>query len=338
MTRKMNALEVSENSVTRHLFSEGYLFDFFQSVRLLESYFPNGKNPGETSDVAHEQIRFRPHSGLAFPATDVRSVELLDGKPERARIIATFMGLYGVDSPLPVYFYDSIATETDESKPLRDFLDIFNHRLYSLFYRSWKKYRFALHYSKPSTREGLVVRALSLAGLGTKKAVDDAAMPAIRLASFCGFLSTRVRNADGLKSMVAEILGGVQVSVLENIPRWVTIAQRSRIGKVGGFAVGSTACLGERVFDMSGKFRIAIGPLSLQQYLLLLPRGASAKLLQFLVRLYVRDYLDYDVQLNLSTNEIPSHKLGDGESRLGLTTWLGKPRTEITSRVVAYAH
>lgn len=325
-------------NVHRRLLSEGYLFDFFQAVRLLENFFPTGRNPGETVDIAHEQIRFRPHSGLVFPATDVRSVELLDGEPERARITATFMGLYGVDSPLPVYFYDSIATETEESRPLRDFLDIFNHRLYSLFYRSWKKYRFALHYSKPSTKEDLVVRALSLAGLGTKKAVDDATMPATRLAAFSGFLSTRARNADGLQHLVAEMLGGVQASVLENIPRWVAIAQRSRMGNTTeSVTLGSTACLGERVFDMSGKFRVMLGPLTLQQYLLLLPGGTSANLLQFLVRLYVRDYLDYDVQLNLKTDEIPGHKLGDKASKLGLTTWLGRPQTEITSRVVAYA-
>lgn len=329
---------MNDDTTLQRLHSKAYLFDFFQAVRLLESYFPHGKNPGETSDIAHEQIRFRPHSGLAFPATDVRSIEFNDDEPQRARITATFMGLYGVDSPLPVYFYDSIATEAEGSKPLRDFLDIFNHRLYSLFYRSWKKYRFALQYGKPSTREDLVVRALSLAGLGTKKAVDDATMPAIRLAAFSGFLSTRVRNADGLQNLIAGLLGGVQVHVLQNIPRWVAIAQRSKMrDKANPVMLGATACLGERVFDMSGKFRIVLGPLTLRQYLLLLPGGVSAKLMQFLVRLYVRDYLDYDVQLNLKTEEIPSHALGDTTWKLGLTTWLGKPKTEITSRVVAYA-
>src|SRR5512146_1022934 len=148
--------------VIARLFREGYMFDFFQAVRLLERFFPEGKSPGEAVDIAEEQIRFRPHNGLAFPATDVRGVEHLEGVQERARITATFMGLYGIGSPLPVYFYDSVATETEESKPLRDFLDMFNHRLYSLFYRSWRKYRLILHYSTPSNREELAVRVLSL--------------------------------------------------------------------------------------------------------------------------------------------------------------------------------
>ena len=324
--------------VVARLFREGYLFDFFQSVRLLESFFGGGKGPGETVDVAEERIRFRPHSGLVFPATDVKSVDLLKGTPERARITATFMGLYGVDSPLPVFFYDSIATETDESKPLRDFLDMFNHRLYSLFYRSWRKYRLAAQYRNASTREDLVLRALSLAGLGTKNATENSVIPPIQFAAFAGSLSLRVRNADGLRSLVAEFLGGVQVAVLENMPRWVAIQQRAHVGRKGTVraVLGSTACIGESVHDVSGKFRVVFGPLTLVQYLALLPGGASAKLLQFLVLMYVRDHLEYDLQLKLKTSEIPVHRLGDRTSKLGLTTWLGKPASQTTSRVVAY--
>ncbi len=324
--------------VIARLFREGYMFDFFQSVRLLEGFFPEGRIPGEAVDVAGEQIRFRPHNGLVFPATDVRSVELLKGPPQCARITATFMGLYGIDSPLPVYFYDSVATETEESTSLRDFLDMFNHRLYSLFYRSWKKYRLALHYRNPSSREKLVVRAMSLAGLGTKKAIDDSVIEPIRLASFAGSLSMRVHNAEGLQTFVAAFLGGVQVSVLENVSRWVTIPRRGSIGRKNAVpaVLGQTACIGEQVHDVSGKFCIVVGPLSLLQYLALLPGGASARLLQFLVRLYVRDTLAYDVELKLITFEIPIYRLGDRTMKLGLTTWLGKPLTETTSRTVVY--
>jgi type VI secretion system protein ImpH len=324
--------------VAARLFSEGYMFDFFQSVRLLETFFAEGKGLSEPANIADEQIRFRPHSGLVFPATDVRSIELLQGTPPRALITATFMGLYGIGSPLPVYFYDSVATETEESKPLRDFLDMFNHRLYSLFYRSWRKYRLALQYSNPLSREKLVVRALSLAGLGTKRAVDDSVIDPIRLAGFAGSLAMRVHNAEGLQNLVAEFLGGVQVSVLENVSRWVTIPRRGCVGRNSGVptVLGQTACIGEQVHDVAGKFCIVMGPSTLQQYLALLPGGASARLLQFLVRLYVRDTLAYDVQLKLITREIPVYRLGDQTLQLGLTTWLGKPRTETTSRTVVY--
>ena len=326
------------SGVIARLFREGYMFEFFQTVRLLESYFAEGKSPGESSDVEEERIRFRPHHGLVFPATDVRSVELLEGTPARARVTATFMGLYGADSPLPVYFYNAIATESEESRPLRDFLDIFNHRLYALFYRSWKKYRLALHSGTPSLQKTLEERALSMAGLGTRDTVEGAPMPPIRLAAFAGSLSPRVRNSDGLRNLVTELLDGVQVSVVENVLRWVAIPERSRLGRQGRLTavLASSACLGERVSDASGKFRLALGPLTLTQYLALLPGGPAAAVLQYLVRLYVRDYLDYDAELKLRTAEIPTLRLSDTDLRLGLTTWVGKPGTTTTSRVVAY--
>jgi len=318
------------------LFEEGYLYDFFQAVRLLENMFPEGKSPGETADVMSEQIRFRPHSGLLFPATDVRQIELLEGMPAGARITATFMGLYGVDSPLPIYFYQSIATESEESKPLRDFLDIFNHRLYSLFYRSWKKYRLQIQHNRSATKRSLNVRVLSLAGLGTKGMFEDSAMPSMSLAAYAGSLSMRVRNSEGLEHLLKGFLDGAELSVTENIERWVDIPHRGSVGSNASIplTLGSTACIGERVFDVSGKFRIVIGPLRLVQYLLLLPGAATAKLLQYLVRLYTRDYLDFDVRLKLISNEIPVTSLGDKGSKLGLTTWLGKPKEDITSRVV----
>jgi type VI secretion system protein ImpH len=322
----------------KRLFEAGHYFDFFQAVRLLENFFPDGKCPGETADFVAEQIRFRPHSGLVFPATDIREIELVVGMPTRARVTATFMGLYGVDSPLPVFFYNSIATESEESKPLADFLDIFNHRLYALLYRSWKKYRLPVQQNISSTKRLLATRVLSLAGLGTKGTLQDSTMPSMRLAAYAGLLSMRVRNAEGLQHFLTGFLDGANVSIQQNIARWVDIPHRGKVGRSreAALTLGSTACIGERVFDVSGKFRIVVGPLTFMQYLLLLPGAVTAKLVQFLVQLYVRDYLDYDVQLKLKSREIPVMKLSDKASKLGLTTWLGKPKEEITSRIIGF--
>jgi type VI secretion system protein ImpH len=247
------------------------------------------------------------------------------------------MGLYGIDSPLPVYFYDAIATESDRYKPLRDFLDIFNHRLYSLFYRSWKKYRPVLHY-KPLGEDTYSQRALCLAGLGTKKAFENAKVSPLRLAAFAGRLSCRIRNAEGLQKLIRDFFVGIGVSIIENVPRWVPIVQRPRMSKNGGvpLALGTTATIGEKVFDVSGKFRIVLGPLTLAQYVALLPGEESAQILHYLVRLYTPDDLDFDVVLLLKTAEIPPLRLGDKSVQMGLTTWSGRPKGEVTARVVGY--
>ncbi len=334
----MSEITPKGSGIVARLYREGYLFDFFQSVRLLEVFLAEGKSPGETSDLKEERIRFRPHHGLGFPASDVRGIEHISGMPERARITATFMGLYGVDSPLPGWFYEPVAMESDNAAPLRDFLDIFNNRLYALFYRSWAKYRLFHYYSRSTARRDLMTRVLSLGGLGTQGATETAEVRAVHLAAFAGILSSQVRNAEGLRNLLAEILGEIPVALIENVSRWVKIPERSHLGRTSRTrnVLSVTSSLGQKVNDISGKFRIILGPLTLEQYLSLLPGGNRTRTVRYAVRLYIRDALDYDVQLTLKTSEIPVLRLGDPALRVGLTTWLRKPPTETTSRLVDY--
>jgi type VI secretion system protein ImpH len=328
----------AESGIADRLFREGYMFSFFQSVRLLEILLPDGRSPGESSDLKEERIRFRPYHGLTFPSADIWSIERPTGTAGYARITATFMGLYGVDSPLPGWFYEPIAMEREGVAALRDFLDIFNHRLYALFYRTWKKYRLFLSYSRPPARNDLMARMLSLSGLGTRSVTDGLELRAVHLGAFAGILSSQVRNAEGLRNMLAELLREIGVAIVQNVPRWVNIPERSRLGPkaTGPYVLSVSSALGERVYDISGKFRVVLGPLTLAQYVALLPGGDLTRVVRTIVRLYVRDTLEYDVQLILRTAEIPLMRLGDQALKVGLTTWLGRPRSETTSRLVEY--
>ncbi|UMX65621.1 type VI secretion system baseplate subunit TssG [Klebsiella pneumoniae] len=47
-------------------------------------------------------IRFRPHPGMGFPVGEIRAMD--DPEPPRPPAVhVTFMGLYGVESPLPKF-------------------------------------------------------------------------------------------------------------------------------------------------------------------------------------------------------------------------------------------
>lgn len=321
-------------ALLERLFREGYAYDFFQATWLLEQTLEDTTPPGESIDLAQERIRFRPHTSTAFPGADIREVEWLE-EEERARITVTFMGLYGVSAALPVYFYNDIATEAAETYPLRDFLDIFNHRIYAFFYRAWKKYRPALfrHGDKANRHQRIFE---SVAGLGTPDVVRPEAVPAPRLAAFAGFLAHAVRSAQGLTRLASDLLD-LPVNIIENIERWVPIRDRPRMGGIGSQAaqLGVNTVVGQRVRDVSGKFRLVVGPLNLAQYVSLLPDGEQAVVLDYAARLYATDYLDYDVELQLKTSEVPPAKLGGGQ-RMGMDMWLGRPAGDLISVVVDY--
>jgi type VI secretion system protein ImpH len=123
--------------------------------------------------------------------------------------------------------------------------------------------------------------------------------------------------------------------VLENIPRFVRLAERPRLGSA---RLGIDAVAGATIQDQSGKFRLQVGPLGLAAFRNLLPGSAGGSRVDTLVKLYTSDSLDYDVDLLLKSEEAPPLKLGDTSSaRLGRNAHLGTPPPPLVRRRVRYA-
>lgn len=91
----------SETPLKDWLFAEGYKFDFFQAVRLLEILNPECHSAGEGSDPLKEAVRFRSNNSLGFPASDVQEVAPPTEQGHPARMIVNFLGLAGAHGPLP---------------------------------------------------------------------------------------------------------------------------------------------------------------------------------------------------------------------------------------------
>ena len=96
---------------------------------------------GPHEDGTMPGLLLRGTTSLAFPGGDVSA---LSRDPTTAiwRLDACFLGIYGSDSPLPAFFTEELVTAQREPDPVRDFLDLFNHRLLELTWSIWVKYRF----------------------------------------------------------------------------------------------------------------------------------------------------------------------------------------------------
>lgn len=322
-------LDVRRHVLDR-LTAEGWRFDFFQAVRLLEQV--SEAPPGETSDLRAARLRLRPDPALSFPATDVRRIQSDDDG--RVTMDLTFMGLYGVASPLPSFFSESVVAQSETPSPLSSFLDVFSHRIYALFYRAWKKCR-PEFFRRESLRDRHSRRFLSLTGIGGLDTIEKDVVPPSLLLAYAGRFMPRARNAEGL-SAVAAAAFAMPAEIVENVPRWVPMRERPRTGRGGGMTLGATATIGERLYDVMGKLRIRLGPMDADDYLSLLPGGAKAKTLQTLTRAYVPGYLDYDVELRLKPGCLRPSRLGDATSRLGYTACLGTPAESALTRIIRY--
>lgn len=325
---------MTDSPLLEELLAHGHQFSFVQVLRLARRYLQQhgGVTPPEVP--WQDRVRIRPELSLAFPAADVAKVE---GDAAELRITATFLGLYGSASPLPTFFTEELLEEqAGDGSVLRHFFDVVHQRLYHLYFECWSKYNL-LHQVVEENSAAARQRLFCLIGLGEKE-LAESVPEAFSLLRYAGLLSLFPRSASGLQSLLRDSLKEPNIRILQNIHRRVPIPedQRLRLG-LSGCRLGVDAVLGSHMDDVMGKFRIAIGPLSWEDYNSLVPGTPRYLKLCRLVAFYLPDPLEYDLELILAAGQARPLRLGDPEARLGLNTWcfagdtLGELRTRFPS-------
>lgn len=314
------------------LFEEPYRFDFFQAVRVLERLFPERGPVGRDANPAKEVVRFRSHASLSFPASQIYDL----GRPKDAgrpsEMTVAFMGLTGPAGVLPRHYTELILERMRrKDHTLREFLDLFNHRLISLFYRAWEKYRVAIAYERTvSRREGydpLSACVFDLIGMGTKGLQGRLPVEDATHLFYAGLLAQRPRSASALEGLLAAYFE-VPVQTVQFAGQWLPLPEedRSQVGlRDANCVLGVNAVLGARVWDQQARFALRVGPLTYAQFCDFLPSGTAFKSLVQLTRFFVGQEFDFDVRLVLRAADVRGCRLGETGSdapRLGWTTWL----------------
>ena len=318
-------------------------FEYFQLLHLLERIEPTAARVGHAGPVRNEVVRLRPALSLGFPCGDIENIDWTESAAAigRMRVTTTFLGLYGSDSPLPSHLTESLLINKDKPEEyekderVREYLDLFHHRVLSLLYRVWLKYRYEATFREDGQDPiSLVVRGVL--GLGTPHVDESLKVGAVRLFRYAGIMSQKPRSAAGLVGQLSDYFPDVAFDVEACVGRWVPIeeADRNRSGE-RKCSLGRDFLLGRRKFDRSGKFRVGVGPIGFDDYTRFLPDGAAAGELAQVVRLYCDDPLEFDVKLTLRGEEVPQTPMyGEGvKGRLGRTSWL-KSRPSADKSVV----
>jgi len=275
---------------------------------------------------AGDWLRFRVNPNLSFPPGDIEEVRFAvdDGDTARVWFVLNLMGLHGAASPLPAYFTEHVAQHQDEPDALRDFFDVLNHRLISIFYGTWDKYRYYLQYrdkgSDTSSR-----RFFSLIGLGHQELQGTSGLRRERLLSYMGLIAFSGEAAGSIESILRHYFRHPFVQIIPCIRRQVPIPgdQQCALGVINS-RLASDFLLGNEVLDQTGKFRVLFDRLSWARFTEFLPGGSLFAELQTLVRFVLRSRLGFDVELRLKTAEIPEFSVGQSSPcRLGWTTWAG---------------
>lgn len=339
-----------------------FRFDFYQTLRRLECLYDEHPRWGEAKRPEQERVRFGQDPDLSFAPAALDACEVVEGRLPRLSV--RLFGLLGPNGPLPLHLteYTRERWLNAGDPTLVRFLDAFQHRFIEFFYRAWAQAQPHVNRDRPNDdRFARYVGAFFGTTPGAfhhRDRVPDAAK-----LFHVGSLIRQVRNADGLAAILGDYFQ-VAVRIESFVGHWMQLGpgERTHLGREGA-ALGAGAVAGARVWDRQHKFRVHLGPLTLEQYRRFLPEpkverlggfghvdgssddvGSSSEdgegaivsarsvrygdrcaLSQLVdwIRMYLSFELEWDVCLWLATPEVPPLRLG-ARAQLGWTSWLGR--------------
>jgi len=300
--------------------SEANLYRFCQ---LIEAAAPGNPPLGTTTRPSDDAVRFRPHPGMGFPAGELKAIEYEEEYPERPPIVRTrLLGLYGVDSPLPTAYLDDIAQRREGHDALEAFLDIFNHRVFTQFYRIWRKYSYPATFEaggSDKTSQCL----LGLIGLGIPGTANHVATPISRFLALLSVMRLPTRNAEGISALVKLLAPRTQVRVTPHWPRRVPLAQPASLSRANPVSLSQGTPLGAMGADANSQVRLELITEDLVEAQGWLPGRQLHTDLLVLLRVYLGWRCNAKLALTLPVKCLPRPVLGGTPVRLGLTGVLG---------------
>ncbi len=374
-----------ENAVHQVMY-DPTAFDFFEAVRRIQKvaraaerkYSHEGPAPGaywgqplgSSRIQVGQAVTFRSHISNSFPAGSIQDVQLLQKKDrfgkswKQLEMVVNFLGLTGPNGILPNHYTDLLIqfnrnNTSKEKNALRDWFDLFNNRLISIFYLAWEKYQLPVQreFAAISHKSDPIEKIFrSYGGLGTEHlshritSTDplNPGQPSLVLSDL--FLSTRLARShrsisvSGLQNLISKSTGSrVQIQCFAG--RWETIppGDMVRLGSPNSSQaaqLGVNTTLGSRMWSAQSNFMVKIGPVSWPELnrFLPLPKCENKKSLPTLIhvtrqlaKLKSDSSLNTTIRIHTKADEILPARLGnaasglDQPSKLGWNMWLGSP-------------
>ncbi|MBP9753090.1 MAG: type VI secretion system baseplate subunit TssG [Proteobacteria bacterium] len=318
-----------------------FQFDFHQAVELLEQMQPDAIPLGEGSDPTKEALVIKTRVSLSPSSSEIHSFTPPSANQNQPIIWVNFLGIAGIQGPFPTPYTELLLERTRQNDMgFRDFLDIFNHRVASLWHRLKK--RTFISYSQKDPRYTDIGKCLlSISGLSNKSYRNSLFVSDRTLLSYHDLFWRRPRSAYGLVKLLSSHYK-LNVTIDQNQGAWEKAddAEITRLGvteKAQFNVLGQTAIVGNKLWNQAAGIRINIGPMTWQQMSHFLPitikdsnnkniSGRDFKTLKDLITFYLGTDLRIKMRLYVHPFNVKPLRL-NRQFSLGHNSWLTVGKT-----------
>lgn len=298
-------------SIIQTLFSKPYKVSFLQAVSLLQKWIPGGKSLGDNYHAIDDPFIFVPRHSYSLPTSDLYSLSW--DKQNRPVICVNFPGIESPHGPLPTPLSELIHDQLyDKNTSLKDFLDIFNNRLISLYCLVAQKYSFVLSPKLFSeTPAGIALDSFS--GIENKQLGK-------KLSKYAGLLWQRPRSASALEHLLSSFFK-IETEIEQFVGEWIPISeeQQTKLGK-RNYILGISTFLGKKFWSYTHHFIVHLKNVDLENFYAFLPTGERFQEIRDIICLYTTPEQSFQIKLSLDKNlSLPDNSLNPS-SCLGWNT------------------
>lgn len=313
-----------------------------QAARLIELAARRGgggrREVGGDTPAPEEPLRFVASDRMSLPSGDLAEV----GEEDRGavRVVANVLGLAGTTPALPpVYSETQLQRRRLRDPSFASFLNIFDHRALSFFYRAFRKYNWLVAFERepragddPVTGLLLAVAGFATPGSRGRLPFDDGL-----LVPLAGRLGDVRRSAASLETALRHVTR-LPLRVAQAEAAWMALpeAEQTRLGRPGGLgrlggedAAGlgflDAAVIGSAVLDVQHHYAVEIGPLGYSEFLDFCREGGALRRVEEVCGLAAGIEHRPLIRLAIAAGDVPPLRLGadDTPAFLGRTTWVG---------------
>lgn len=286
---------------------------------------------GTSVRLRDDPVRLGQNPYLDFATQDFQGTENIDaGRLGTVqKLYVQNFGLLGPNGALPLHYTEHAYTRIQHwnDRTFTEFLDVFHHRAYLLFYRAWAQSQPHIGFHRP--KHNPFSRHLSsVVGHGPNTSWEREQLPRHFRSGLAGHFTRHSKTQEGLACTLSMCVGqAVEIQPFQG--QWLQLAQ------LAPAALGQGAILGSRVWCAQSKIKIVIGPMPYRAYLALLPETPGRMQLIQATHAYLGLEFDCEYALQIEPQDIPSAHL-NGQAQLGRTAWVGtwRKKSPATVRVV----